>query len=127
MPRVQRRREDDKEQETEDEQEAPTTKQWLGDDWPMEDGAVQLTFSPTAWAKLLHFRDHRTRAVWHHRSDDPLFVQDVVAVNRKWSISVKFDDEAVSRFFSGGPAEGEQFARLGCIPILEIRRNPAAG
>jgi len=101
----------------------PVKKQRLWeDDWPMEDSEpVQLTlrFSPTAWAKLLYFRDQSDNEVGGFGITDPddlLFVQDVVAVKQEvTSISVKFDDEAVSRFFDEQVDLGrrpEQFARL---------------
>lgn len=92
------------------------------DDWWMEDSEpVQLTlrFSPMAWAKLLYFRDQSENEVGGFGIADPddlLFVQDVVAVKQEvTSISVKFDDEAVSEFFDEQVDLGrrpEQFARV---------------
>jgi proteasome lid subunit RPN8/RPN11 len=88
----------------------------------MEDSEpVQLTlrFSPMAWAKLLYFRDQSENEVGGFGIADPddlLFVQDVVAVKQEvTSISVKFDDEAVSEFFDEQVDLGrrpEQFARV---------------
>jgi len=92
------------------------------DDWPMEDSeptAVTLRFSPTAWAKLLYFRDQSGNEVGGFGITDPddlLFVKDFVTVKQEvTSISVKFDDEAVGEFFDAQVDLGrkpEQFARI---------------
>ena len=101
----------------------PVKKQRLWEaDWWMEDSEPvepTLRFSPTAWAKLLYFRDQSDNEVGGFGITDPddlLFVQDVVAVKQEvTSISVKFDDEAVSTFFDEQVDLGrrpEQFARV---------------
>ena len=80
---------------------------------------VTLRFSPTAWAKLLYFRDKSDKEVGGFgitEPDDLLFVQDLVTVKQEvTSISVKFDDEAVGQFFDEQVDLGrkpEQFARI---------------
>ena len=114
----------------------PVKKQRLWeDDWWMEDSEpVQLTlrFSPTAWAKLLYFRDQSDNEVGGFGITDPddlLFVQDVVAVKQEvTSISVKFDDEAVSKFFDEQVDLGrkpEQFARLWLHILARVDETPA--
>lgn len=101
----------------------PTKKQPLWeDDWLMEDNEpteVTLRFSPTAWAKLLYFRDQSDNEVGGFGVTDPddlLFVKDFVIVKQEVTpISVRFDDEAVGEFFDSQVDLGrkpEQFARL---------------
>jgi proteasome lid subunit RPN8/RPN11 len=92
------------------------------DDWldqeptPM---AKTLRFSPTAWAKLLYFRDKSPNEVGGFgitAPDDLLFVQEFLPVKQEVTcVSVKFDDEAVSQFFDQQVDLGrkpEQFARI---------------
>jgi len=92
------------------------------DDWldlepmPMEKA---LRFSPTAWAKLLHFRDKSSNEVGGFgitAPDDLLFIQDFLTVKQEVTcVSVKFEDEAVSKFFDEQVDLGrkpEQFARI---------------
>jgi len=92
------------------------------DDWldqepmPMEKA---LRFSPTAWAKLLYFRDKSQNEVGGFgitAPDDLLLVIDFLAVKQEVTcVSVKFDDEAVSQFFDEQVDLGrkpEQFARV---------------
>jgi proteasome lid subunit RPN8/RPN11 len=78
-----------------------------------------LRFSPTAWAKLLYFRDKSANEVGGFgitAPDDLLFIQDFLTVKQEVTcVSVKFDDDAVSRFFDEQVDLGrkpEQFARL---------------
>jgi proteasome lid subunit RPN8/RPN11 len=78
-----------------------------------------LRFSPTAWAKLLYFRDKSQNEVGGFgitRPDDLLFVTEFITVKQEVTcVSVKFDDEAVSKFFDEQVDLGrkpEQFARV---------------
>ena len=78
-----------------------------------------MRFSPSAWAKLLYFRDKTTNEVGGFGvtpADDLLYVQDFVTVQQQVScISVDFDDDAVADFFEAQVDQGrrpEQFARL---------------
>jgi len=78
-----------------------------------------LRFSPTAWAKLLFFRDHGNSEIGGFgvtARDDLLLVQDFVTVKQQDSMaSISFDDEAVAEFFEQQVEAGrrpEQFARI---------------
>jgi hypothetical protein len=78
-----------------------------------------LRFSPTAWAKLVYFRDKSENEVGGFgitRPEDLLCVTEFVTVKQKVStVSVSFDDHAVADFFDGQVDLGrkpEQFARL---------------
>jgi len=78
-----------------------------------------LKFSPTAWAKLLYFRDKSDNEVGGFgitEPDDLLCVRDFITVKQKVTpVSVKFDDEAVADFFENQVDLGrkpEQFARV---------------
>lgn len=80
---------------------------------------LALRFSPTAWAKLLYFRDKSDNEIGGFgitKSDDLLFVTDFVTVKQEVTVvSVKFDDEAVANFFEDQVDLGrkpEQFARI---------------
>jgi len=80
---------------------------------------LRLRFNPTAWAKLLYFRDKSDNEVGGFgiaESDDLLLITDFVAVKQQvTAVSVKFDDEAVSNFFEDQIDLGrkpEQFARV---------------
>lgn len=80
---------------------------------------LALRFSPTAWAKLLYFRDKSDNEVGGFgitEPDDLLFVTDFVAVKQEvTAVSVKFDDEAVADFFDTQVDLGrkpEQFGRI---------------
>jgi hypothetical protein len=91
---------------------------WLDDEDPTPAVPI-LRFSPTAWAKLLYFRDRSTNEVGGFgitRADDLLFVTQFVTIAQQVSsVSVKFDDEAVGRFFDEQVDLGrkpEQFARV---------------
>ncbi len=78
-----------------------------------------MKFSPTAWAKLLYFRDKSDNEVGGFgiiEPDDLLCVRDFITVKQKVTpVSVKFDDEAVADFFENQVDLGrkpEQFARI---------------
>jgi proteasome lid subunit RPN8/RPN11 len=90
--------------------------------WRAETGyeeRVTLRFSPTAWAKLLYFRDRSDNEVGGFGisdADDLLFVREFVTVKQEVTcVSVKFDDAAVADFFDAQVDLGrkpEQFARI---------------
>jgi hypothetical protein len=103
-------------------QPRPRQQLW-DDDWLDEEfepiKTPTLRFSPTAWAKLLYFRDKSDNEVGGFgitEPDDLLLVTDFVTIKQEVScVSVKFDDEAVSKFFDGQVDLGrkpEQFARV---------------
>jgi proteasome lid subunit RPN8/RPN11 len=81
--------------------------------------APVLRFSPTAWAKLLFFRDRSDNEVGGFGitpADDLLYVQDIALVKQHvTTISVSFDDESVATLFETQVDLGrrpEQFARI---------------
>ena len=78
-----------------------------------------LRFTPTAWAKLLFFRDCGDTEVGGFgitAKDNLLLVEDFATVRQKVGVvSVSFDDEAVADFFERQVDLGrkpEQFARI---------------
>ena len=78
-----------------------------------------IRFSPTAWAKLLYFRDRGKTEIGGFgvtSAEDPFLVEDFVTVKQDVSIvSVAFDDEAVADFFDDQVDAGRkpnQFARI---------------
>jgi len=78
-----------------------------------------LRFSPTAWSKLLYFRDKSDSEVAGFgitEPDDLLFVKEFMTVKQQvTAISFKFDDNAVADFFDQQVDLGrkpEQFARI---------------
>jgi len=78
-----------------------------------------LRFSPTAWAKLVYFRDHGDTEIGGFGiapQEDLLFIEDFVTVKQRVSeISISFEDEAVADFFETQCDAGrrpEQFARI---------------
>jgi proteasome lid subunit RPN8/RPN11 len=80
---------------------------------------LALRFSPTAWAKLLYFRDKSDNEVGGFgitEADNLLFVKEFVTVKQDVTpVSVKFDDEAVANYFEDQVDLGrkpEQFARI---------------
>jgi proteasome lid subunit RPN8/RPN11 len=80
---------------------------------------LALRFSPTAWAKLLYFRDKSDNEVGGFgvtEPDDLLCVREFVTVKQDvTAVSVKFDDEAVADLFENQVDLGrkpEQFARI---------------
>jgi len=84
-----------------------------------ESEQVTLRFSPTAWAKLLYFRDKTDNEVGGFgitKPDDLLYVTDFITVKQKVTgVSVSFDDEAVANYFENQVDLGrkpEQFARI---------------
>ena len=80
-----------------------------------------LRFSPTAWAKLLFFRDRDETEIGGFGITDPddlLYVEDFATVKQTvTAASVAFEDEAVGGFFDAQVDAGrkpEQFARIWC-------------
>jgi len=80
---------------------------------------LALRFSPTAWAKLLYFRDKSDNEVSGFGVTEPedlLCVKEFVTVKQEvTAISIKLDDEAVADFFDTQVDLGrkpEQFARI---------------
>ena len=80
---------------------------------------LAIRFSPTAWAKILYFRDKSDNEVGGFgitKPDDLLSVIDFVTVKQEvTAVSVKFDDEAVADFFETQVDLGrkpEQFGRI---------------
>ena len=78
-----------------------------------------LRFSPTAWAKLLFFRDRGETEIGGFGisdADDLLFVHDFLTVKQEvTAASVSFDDNAVADFFEDQVDAGrkpEQFGRI---------------
>lgn len=78
-----------------------------------------LRFSPTAWAKLLYFRDRSENEIGGFGvagPDDLLFIKDFLIVKQEVTgVSIKFDDNAVADFFDDQVDAGkkpEQFARI---------------
>ena len=78
-----------------------------------------MRFSPTAWAKLLYFRDKSDDEVGGFgitEPDDLLFVKEFITVKQEVTVvSVKFDDEAVGNFFDTQvdlDRKPEEFARI---------------
>ena len=80
---------------------------------------MALRFCPTAWAKLLYFRDKTDNEVGGFgitKADDLLYVTEFVTVKQEvTSVSVKFDDESVADYFEDQvdlAKKPEQFARI---------------
>lgn len=78
-----------------------------------------LRFSPTAWAKLLYFRDRGDTEIGGFAITDPqdlLYVREFTTVKQTVSFaSVSFEDEAVADYFEDQAILGrkpEQFARI---------------
>jgi len=78
-----------------------------------------LRFSPTAWAKLLFFRDIGNTEIGGFgigAEDDLLHVEDFLTVRQENTVaSISFDDESVADFFDRQVDAGrrpEQFARI---------------
>lgn len=78
-----------------------------------------LRLSPSAWAKLLFFRDARNTEIGGFGitpPEDLLYIEDFVTVRQEvTSVSVAFDDMAVADFFETQVDLGrkpEQFARI---------------
>jgi hypothetical protein len=78
-----------------------------------------MRFNPTAWAKLLFFRDRGPTEVGGFGitpADDLLYVEDIQLVRQSCTdVSVAFDDTAVAEFFEEQVDLGrrpKQFARI---------------
>lgn len=78
-----------------------------------------LRFTPTAWAKLLFFRDYQDTEIGGFgilAEDDPLLVEEFITVKQEVTVaSVAFDDEAVADFFDAQVDLGrkpDQFGRI---------------
>ena len=87
--------------------------------WQVERNHLALRFSPTAWAKLLYFRDKSDNEVGGFGISDPedlLFVREFITVKQEVTcVSVRFDDASVADFFDAQVDLGkkpEQFARI---------------
>lgn len=90
-------------------------------EWQEEQFQPVLRFSPTAWAKLLYFRDKSDNEIGGFgitRENDLLYVDDFVTVKQTvTAISVEFDDNSVADLFDQQVDFGrkpEQFARIWC-------------
>ncbi|MCE5328056.1 MAG: hypothetical protein LLG01_16745 [Planctomycetaceae bacterium] len=86
---------------------------------PRQPDDQALRFSPTAWAKLLYFRDAGNTEIGGFGitpADDLLYIQDIVLVSQKATMaSIEFDDQAVANFFDSQIDQGRrpiQFGRL---------------
>ena len=86
---------------------------------PRNSRPAVLRFSPTAWAKLLYFRDRGETEIGGFaitRPDDLLYVEEFVTVRQDTTIaSISFKDEAVAEFFERQVDDGrkpEQFCRI---------------
>jgi proteasome lid subunit RPN8/RPN11 len=83
--------------------------------------APKLRFSPTAWAKLLYWRDCGSTEVGGFGicpADDLSLLTDIQLVRQRCTpTSVAFDDEAVADFFDRQVDQGRQPAQFGRIWI----------
>ncbi|MBA7577969.1 hypothetical protein ES708_19825 [subsurface metagenome] len=65
--------------------------------------APVLRFSPTAWAKLLYFRDRGQTEIGGFgisATDDLLLMEDFITIKQDVTMaSVSFDDESIADFF----------------------------
>ena len=80
-----------------------------------------LRFSPTAWAKLLFFRDRGHTEISGFGITEPeglLYVKDFVTIKQDTTIvTISLDDEAIANFFEDQVDMGrkpEQFFRIWC-------------
>jgi len=101
--------------------ETPKKPQPHSDPKPQKkaEAKIVLRFTPTAWAKLLHFRDSGDTEVGGFgitAKDDLLMVEEFATVRQKVGMaSVSFDDDAVADFFENQVDAGrrpEQFGRI---------------
>jgi proteasome lid subunit RPN8/RPN11 len=80
-----------------------------------------LKFSPTAWAKLLYFRDIGRTEISGFGitpADDPLYVEDFVTIKQETTVaSISLDDDSVSKFFDDMVDLGKRPAQFGRIWI----------
>jgi len=115
----------------------PPRKPSLWDqDWLDQDSVPALPvlrFSPTAWAKLLYFRDQSPNEVGGFGITDPddlLLVKDFITVKQQVTgVGVRFDDAGVADFFDRQVDLGrkpEQFARIWCHSHPEMSPEPSA-
>ena len=95
-----------------------TASKWPGDD--TSNGPV-LRFSPTAWAKLLFFRDRGETEISGFGitgPDDLLYVTEFTTIKQQASaVSISLDDEAVADLFETQVDAGrkpEDFFRIWC-------------
>ena len=87
--------------------------------FPRQSQEPTLRFSPTAWAKLLFFRDRGDTEIGGFGItdlSDPLYVEDFATVKQTaTAASVAFEDEAVADFFEAQVDAGrrpDRFARI---------------
>jgi len=80
-----------------------------------------LRFSPTAWAKLLFFRDRDETEICGFgitEPDDLLYITDFITIRQDTTVaSISLDDEAVADFFETQVDTGrkpEEFFRIWC-------------
>ena len=99
--------------------QAKPRSSWQVEKETERDRRLALRFSPTAWAKLLYFRDKSDNEVGGFgitEPDDLLFVKEFVTVKQEVTpVSVKFDDVSVANHFEDQVDLGrkpEQFARI---------------
>lgn len=91
-----------------------------------------LRFSPTAWAKLIYFRDRGQTEISGFgitEPDDLLYVTNFVTVKQDATVaSISLDDEAVADFFEAQVDDGrkpEQFFRIWCHTHPGSSPNPS--
>lgn len=79
---------------------------------------LAIRFSPTAWAKLLFFRDHSSNEIGGFGISDPddlLYIREFMTIKQDVSmVSVRFQDTAIADYFDDQVTLGrkpEQFAR----------------
>jgi proteasome lid subunit RPN8/RPN11 len=108
----------------------------LEEGWPGDQTQLDrplLRFSPTAWAKLLYFRDKSENEVGGFgisKPDDLLCVTDFVTVRQQvTTVSVSLDDQAVADFFDEQVDLGrkpEEFARVWCHTHPDMSPQPSS-
>ena len=108
---------DNKEKQNQNQQKLQTPQQQEQRSFRPKPSLV-LRFSPTAWAKLLYFRDRRETEIGgfgNTPADDLLYIEHFVTVKQDVTVaSISFDDEAIADFFDAQVDAGkrpEQFAR----------------
>ncbi len=84
-----------------------------------ESNSTVLRFTPTAWAKLLFFRDYDETEITGFgisAADDLLLIEDFVTIKQEVSVvSVSMEDQAIANYFEDQVDAGrkpEQFGRL---------------
>jgi proteasome lid subunit RPN8/RPN11 len=85
----------------------------------LEQSSPVLRFTPTAWAKLLYFRDRGQTEIGGFgvsAADDLLLLEDFITIKQDATMaSISFDNESVADFFDHQVDAGrkpEQFARV---------------